>query len=78
MATAVSLTTTGRRTPGRVEECVYRSKAPVETAVAPVATAVKAPVAPVKAAVTPVLNVLAYIRESFLNTRAYDWRGRSR
>jgi len=62
---------TGRRTPGRVEECVYRSKAPVETAI-------KAAVAPVKAAVTPVLNVLAYIRESFLGTRAYDWRGRSR
>jgi hypothetical protein len=43
-ATAVGLTPTGRMTPDRVEGCVYRSEAPVETTVKAPVTAVKAPI----------------------------------
>jgi hypothetical protein len=71
---AVRLTTTGRHAPGLVEGCVYRSEAPVEPALA----AVKAALAAVKAPETPVLNLLGYIRENFLSTRANDGGGRSR
>jgi len=59
-------------TPGRVKGCVYRSEAPVETAVKP---AVEAPVAAVK--IDPELNLLGYVREGFSGTRAGDWGGRS-
>ena len=89
MVPAVRLTTTGRHAPGLVEGCVYRSEAPVEPALAAVEAAVKAALAAVKAAVkaalaavkapeTPVLNLLGYIRENFLSTRANDGGGRSR
>ena len=63
MVPAVRLTTTGRMTPGLVEGCVYQSEAPVEPAVEAALAAVKAPE-------TPVLNLLGYIRENFLSTRA--------
>jgi hypothetical protein len=75
---AVRLTTTGRHAPGLVEGCVYRSEAPVEPALAAVEAAVKAALAAVKAPETPVLNLLGYIRENFLSTRANDGGGRSR
>ena len=93
MVPAVRLTTTGRHAPGLVEGCVYRSEAPVEptvkAALAAIETAVKATVAAVEAAIetavaaveapeTPVLNLLGYIRENFLSTRANDGGGRSR
>ena len=89
MVPAVRLTTTGRHAPGLVEGCVYRSEAPVEPALAAVEAAVKAALAAVEAAVkaalaavkapeTPVLNLLGYIRENFLSTRANDGGGRSR
>jgi len=71
--TAVSLTTTGRHAPGRVERCVYRSEAPIEPAVKP---AVEAAAAAVK--IDPELNLLGYVREGFLGTRANDGCGRSR
>jgi hypothetical protein len=80
-------------TPGRVERCVFRSEAPVEpavkAAVAPVEPAIEPAVAPVEPAIepavatvktpeTPVLNLLGYVREGFLGTRAGDWGGGSR
>jgi hypothetical protein len=70
-----------------VEGCVCRSEAPVKTPVkTPVEPAVKATVEPaiktavaaVKAPETPVLNLLGYIWENFLSTRANDGGGRSR
>jgi len=69
-------------TPGLVEGCVYQSEAPVEAAIEPVLAAVEAAIEPALAAVkapeTPVLNLLGYIRENFLSTRANDGGGRSR
>ena len=60
-------------TPGLVEECVYRSEAPIEPAIeAAVETAIPA----IK--IDPELNLLGYVREGFSGTRAGDWGGRSR
>ena len=61
-----------------VEPALAAVEAAVKAALAAVKAPVKAALAAVKAPETPVLNLLGYIRENFLSTRANDGGGRSR